>query len=320
MCKKEKERVTTMNTPIEREKNNLTSKSEIKEDLFISFINYTDVKEKSLETYTRALKQFSNYLKANSITYPTREDVITYRESLKQTKKANTVQLYLIAVKQFFKWTACEGIYPNVADNVKGVTISKGTKKDYLTTSQVKDLLTSIQKNTIKGKRDYAIITLMVTCGLRDIEVSRANTEDLRTKQDSTVLYLQGKGRDDKEEYVIVPHEVEKAIREYLQARKDNNVALFTSDSNHGKGERLTTRSISRIVKNAMKYVGLDSDRLTAHSLRHTAVTHSLLEGESLQEVKEFARHSNINTTLIYAHNLEKESNECSNKLAELFI
>lgn len=320
MCKKEKERVTTMNTPIEREKNNLTSKSEIKEDLFIRFIDYTDVKEKSLETYTRALKQFSNYLKANSITYPTREDVITYRESLKQTKKANTVQLYLIAVKQFFKWTACEGIYPNVADNVKGVTVSKGTKKDYLTTSQVKDLLTSIQKNTIKGKRDYAIITLMVTCGLRDIEVSRANTEDLRTKQDSTVLYLQGKGRDDREDYVIIPHEVEKAIREYLQSRDNDSKALFTSDSNHGKGERLTTRSISRIVKTAMKYVGLDSDRLTAHSLRHTAVTHSLLEGESLQEVKEFARHSNINTTLIYAHNLEKESNECSNKLAELFI
>lgn len=306
---------------IERETLHLQiTQQEIKDDLFIKFINYTDVKEKSLETYTRALKQFSNYLKSNSITYPTRETVIAYREDLKQTKKANTVQLYLIAVKQFFKWTACEGIYPNIADNVKGVTVSKGSKKDYLTTSQVKDVLTSIQKSNVKGKRDYAIIALMVTCGLRDIEVSRANVEDLRTRQDSTVLYLQGKGRDDREDYVIIPHEVEKAIREYLHARDSDSTALFTSNSNHGKGNRLTTRSISRIVKNAMKYIGLDSERLTAHSLRHTAVTQSLIEGESLQEVKDFARHSNINTTLIYAHNLERESNECSNKLAELFM
>lgn len=292
----------------------------INDDMFNSFMQYIDVKDKSLETYTRSLKQFFNYITVNGITEPTRQDIVQYRETLKADRQPATVQLYMIAVKQFFKWTDKAGIYPNIADNVKGVSVSKGMKKDYLTTGQVKDVLSRIDTETVKGKRDYAIIALMVTCGLRDIEVSRANIADLRTRQNSTVLYIQGKGKDDRESFVVVPDSLETVIRDYLKARGGNSKALFTSNSNHGKGDRLTTRSISRIVKTAMINAGLDSDRLTAHSLRHTAVTQALIAGQTLQEVQQFARHSNINTTLIYAHNLENEKNECSGKLADMFL
>lgn len=294
--------------------------SPINDNMFHSFMQYIDVKDKSLETYTRSLKQFFNYITVNGITEPTRQDIVQYRETLKADKQPATVQLYMIAVKQFFRWTDKAGIYPNVADNVKGVSVSKGMKKDYLTTGQVKDVLSRIDTETVKGKRDYAIIALMVTCGLRDIEVSRANIADLRTRQNSTVLYIQGKGKDDRESFVVVPDSLETVIRDYLKARGGNSKALFTSNSNHGKGDRLTTRSISRIVKTAMINAGLDSDRLTAHSLRHTAVTQALIAGQTLQEVQQFARHSNINTTLIYAHNLENEKNECSGKLADMFL
>lgn len=294
--------------------------SPINDDMFHSFMQYIDVKDKSLETYTRSLKQFFNYITVKGITEPTRQDIVQYRETLKADKQPATVQLYMIAVKQFFKWTDKVGIYPNIADNVKGVSVSKGMKKDYLTTGQVKDVLSRIDTETVKGKRDYAIIALMVTCGLRDIEVSRANVSDLRTRQNSTVLYIQGKGKDDRESFVVVPDSLEKVIRDYLKSRGGNSEALFTSNSNHGKGDRLTTRSISRIVKTAMINAGLDSDRLTAHSLRHTAVTQALIAGQTLQEVQQFARHSNINTTLIYAHNLENEKNECSGKLADMFL
>lgn len=292
----------------------------INDDMFHSFMQYIDVKDKSLETYTRSLKQFFNYITVKGITEPTRQDIVQYRETLKADKQPATVQLYMIAVKQFFKWTDKAGIYPNVADNVKGVSVSKGMKKDYLTTGQVKDVLSRIDTETVKGKRDYAIIALMVTCGLRDIEVSRANIADLRTRQNSTVLYIQGKGKDDRESFVVVPDSLETVIRDYLKARGGNSKALFTSNSNHGKGDRLTTRSISRIVKTAMINAGLDSDRLTAHSLRHTAVTQALIAGQTLQEVQQFARHSNINTTLIYAHNLENEQNQCFGKLADMFL
>ena len=170
------------------------------------------------------------------------------------------------------------------------------------------------RSETPQGLRDYAIIALMVTGGLRTIEVVRANIEDMRTLGDSTVLYVQGKGRDEKTEYIKLSDPVEKAIRAYLKTR--SNVSpedpLFTSISNNSNGERMTTRSISRIAKNNMKEAGYDSSRLTAHSLRHTAVTLSLLAGKDITEVQQFARHANISTTQIYNHALEKAKNSCS--------
>ena len=102
--------------------------------------------------------------------------------------------------------------------------------------------------STEKGKRDYAMIALMVTGGLRTIEVSRANIEDLGIRGNSTVLYVQGKGRTEKAEYVKISPETEGFIREYLQARENTagSAPLFSSTSNNSKGGTMTTRSISR--------------------------------------------------------------------------
>ena len=158
----------------------------------------------------------------------------------------------------------------------------------------------------------------MVTGGLRDIEVHRANIEDLRTLGDSTVLYLQGKGREERAEYIKITPEVEKAIRASLTDRKstDGKSPLFISLSNNSNGERISTRSISGTIKHYLRIAGYDSERLTAHSLRHTAVTLSLLGGKTLQEVQQFARHSNISTTQIYAHNLDRAKNNCEATIA----
>lgn len=70
----------------------------------------------------------------------------------------------------------------------------------------------------------------------------------------------------------------------------------------------MTTRSISRIAKKLMGEAGIDSPRITAHSLRHTAVTFALLGGASVQDVQQMARHADISTTMIYAHNLDRMS------------
>lgn len=290
----------------------------ITEDLYTRFINYLDASPKTIATYSRAIKQFMKWIAGKGITAPTREDIILYREELLADHKASTVQSYIIAVRLFFQWTEQEGLYPNVAQHVKGAKLSKEHKKDYLTSSQVKNVMGEIETDTPQGRRDYAIFALMVTGGLRDIEVHRANIEDLRTLGDSTVLYLQGKGREERAEYVKVPAPVEKAIRASLADRKDTagNQPLFISLSNNSKGGRISTRSISGIIKSCMVGAGYDSDRLTAHSLRHTAVTLSLLGGNSIQEAQQFARHSSISTTMIYSHAIDRAKNQCENTIA----
>ena len=157
------------------------------------------------------------------------------------------------------------------------------------------------------------MISLIATCGLRTIEVIRANVEDIRTLGDATVLFVQGKGRGDKKEFVKLSEPVVKALQEYLTERGHvkPNEPLFVSESRRNAGKRLTTRTVSGICKQAMKKAGYDSPRLTAHSLRHSAATLALMAGVELTEVSAFMRHSSIGVTMVYAHNVNRLKSLC---------
>ena len=293
---------------------------ELTEETYKRFVSFLDVKEKSTETYTRNLRQMFNYFAENGIRNPQREDIISYRESLKERGlKPTTVQGYITSARLFFQWTEQERIYPNVAAHVKGAKLNREHKKDYLTTKQSKAVLAGIDRSSLTGLRDYAIVALTMTDALRTIEVSRADIGDLQPLGDETVLYVQGKGRDEKAEYVKVRPQVEDAIRAYLKERgeTDPSAPLFASESNNSKGGRMSTRSISGICKAAMVEAGYNSSRLTAHSLRHTGVTLALLSGESLEEAQQYARHANIATTMIYNHALDKAKNSCAAAVAD---
>jgi len=295
----------------------------ITEELYRKFIAFCDAKPQTVKAYTVALQALFGYLQGHGITHPDTDNIIRFKADLERAYSPATVSLYMTACRLFFRWTAQRGIYPNIADHVKGARIERDHKRDYLTAAQVKEVFQTIDRATLTGKRDYAIIALMTAGGLRDIEVSRANVEDIRPAGEHMALYVQGKGRDEKADCITIPAEVEKALRDYLNARAEDTPIekgspLFTSESNHGKGERLTTRSISRLVKAHFAEAGLKSDRLTAHSLRHTAITLSLLAGRTAQETQTFARHSDISTTMIYAHNIEKMTAKtaCGNAVA----
>lgn len=303
---------------VQRQNNSLDVSRTLDFNIFERFINYLDASPKTVETYKKALRQFFNYIGVHGIRQPQREDVLAFRDDLKASGlKPTTVQNYITATRIFFKWTEQEGLYPNIAEHVKGAKLDKNHKKDYLTSRQAKEVLAGVQTDSEEGLRNYAILSLMVTGGLRTIEVSRADVGDLRTVGENTVLFVQGKGREEKTEYIKISAPVEKAIRTYLKARDltTEEQPLFTSTSNNSRGKRITTRTVSAIVKNALKNAGYDSARLTAHSLRHTAITLALLAGREITEVQQFARHANLNTTMIYNHALDQAKNGCSDAI-----
>lgn len=291
----------------------------IPEDACKRWISYLDVSPKTIETYTRAIRQLYKYLHSRGITQPRREDIVAYRDGLKSYCKPATVQNYITAVKLFFRWLYQEGMYPNITEHLKTAKVDKGHKKDYLTSAQVRDVLIGIDKSKLIGLRDYAMVTLMVTGGLRTIEVVRADVGDMRTLGDHTVLYVWGKGRTDKTDYIKVSPQVEHSVRAYLtfRGKTNDNEPLFASTSQNNIGGRMSTRAIRGIVKQHLVKAGYDSNRLTAHSLRHTAVTLSLLAGKDITEVQQFARHSNINTTMIYNHALDRAKNSCSEAISD---
>ena len=284
------------------------------EYLFDNFIAFLDVTNKTALTYKKALKQVFNYFGERNIKQPTRDNIIAFKKELElKGRKPSTIALYLAAARRFFSWTEQSGIYPNITVGVKAPKIERGHKKDYFAANQIKSVLSRIDRTSVEGLRNYAIMALMTTGGLRTVEVTRASIEDLRVVGGVSVLYIQGKGRTDKTEFIKLTPQVEAAIRDYLKTRGEveTQAPLFSSVSKRNRGARLTTRTIRGVCKNAMKAAGFNSDRLTAHSLRHTAVTLALLAGQDLAEVQHFARHHNISTTQIYAHNIDRMKSQC---------
>lgn len=287
-----------------------------------SFFTFLQASPKTVETYKISLKQFFVYLQSIEQSAPTKSDIVSYVKHLQaEGKKPATIAGYLAAVKALFRYLEESGLYANISQNVKAPKQAKGFKKDCLTVEQTKESLETFDTSTATGKRDYAIFLLMVVNGLRTIEVSRLTVADFRVVDGKQVLAIQGKGHTEKDRYAVLASNVEKAIRAYLATRKTpaEDEALFTSTSNNSKGQPLTSHSVSSIAKTAMRKAGYDSSRLTAHSLRHTAITLGLKGGVKLEEASTFARHTNISTTMIYNHNINELENKVSN-IVEGFI
>lgn len=297
----------------------IAGRNEVTAELFSRWTSFIDASPKTVDTYSKNIKRFFVYLVENGITQPQREDIVAYRDYLKVDHKPTTVQGYLAAVKLFFQWTEQERLYPNVAKRVKGAKLDNEHKKDYLTTKQVNKLLGAVDRDSLKGLRDYAILSVMVTTGIRETSIVNANIGDIRTAGDATALFYKGKGHEEKATYVKLAEPVEEAVRAYLKARgeTDPEAPLFSSIANRNNGERMTTRSVSRIAKTRLIDVGLESDRLTGHSLRHTAATLNLLNGGTVEETQQLLDHANINTTLIYSHALERAKNNSEERIAK---
>lgn len=280
------------------------------------FLAEQDISEGSKATYTRNLKQFVSWLEStgrlNRLQELQRDDILQFKEYLQASgKSAYTVSSYLSSVRKCFEWLEAKKLYPNIARNIKGAKKPKGFRKDCLNEQQLRDSLASIGADTLEGARDFALFNLVARTGLRTIEVSRAVVEDIRQEAGQAVLWIQGKGRDTKDDFVLLQPEAEKPIRQYLAMRENagSSSPLFCSHSDRNNGQALTTRSISRIIKEALKRVGLNDDRLTAHSLRHTAITLSIKGGASLEQAQAMARHTDPKTTLVYFHNLSRVAN-----------
>jgi site-specific recombinase XerD len=278
-------------------------------ELVNEYLNSLDVLPVTKNNYEKALKKFFLYVQDQGLKSIIRQDIIAYKNYMKEKNlSACTISTYLSIIRNFYNFLQSEMFCFNVCENIK-LNITHVNRKDSLTIDQAKNLLKHINTfSTQEGIRNKALIMLLITTGLRTIEIERANIKDIQQSGSQKLLYIQGKGRKGKDEFVVINNTVFKALNDYLDTRQPINKEdpLFISLSDRNKGGRLTTRSIRRIVKSIFKSVGLDSDKLTAHSLRHTAVTLVLKAGATIQQAQAMARHKNINTTMIYAHNIDR--------------
>lgn len=274
------------------------------------WLNFAQVKDSSELAYRDALKRLADFFHANNITSPNRNDFLNYRNYLSQNFSVATCNLSITAAKLFFSFLAVEGIIPNnPTEHLKGFKQSTEHKKDALSADDVKYIL-----STIDNLRDKAMFALMVSAGLRTIEVSRANVEDIIQRGRKIFLYVQGKGHDEKDAVVKVPDKVYALIQEYLSTRGkvSGSEPLFKSQRG-----RLNSKSVSKIIKKIFRAANFDSKRLTAHSLRHTAATQALKNGATLRQVQQMLRHTSITVTQVYLHDLDRLNNNAEDLAAQ---
>lgn len=303
--------IITMNTQITTTTNQLPlSSSTSVKDAIHAFGVSQDVKASSRNLYTRSLETFFAWVKdsGRSVDTLTVADLIAYKEELiSKGKSSLTVASYVNSLRRFYEWAEANKIYPNIGKGLHAPKRKQAFRKQPLTVSQVGELLA--YERGSQSKRDYAIINLILRTGLRCIEVVRANVGDITFKGGQRVLMVQGKGRDEKDNFVILTESTYSPIREYLATRKgaEDNEPLFSSDSNRNSGGRLTTRTVSSIAKRGLCSVGLDNKAYTAHSLRHTAAVNILRAGGTLEQAQFTLRHANPATTQIYTATLREE-------------
>ncbi|MGN0038609.1 MAG: tyrosine-type recombinase/integrase [Coriobacteriales bacterium] len=286
------------------------------EALIERFLAEADIAASTKGSYRRALRLFFRWHGERGGGGVSRADILAFKNDQLSRVKSNTAGTYLVSVRSFFKWADSVGLHSNVTSGVKGTKRVRGHRRDALTPAQVSRVLSVLKGDTLQAKRDYAIFNLLARTGLRTVELFRARIIDLRNQGGQTVLLVMGKGRQERDDLVVITPATEGPLRDYLAMRRAAGVdaclpesPLFASLSNKTCGQPLSTRSLREIVKGAMRKAGIDDPRISAHSLRHTAITLALLGGASITQAQALARHTDVNVTLGYSHALDRMAN-----------
>ncbi len=201
----------------------------------------------------------------------------------------------LSSLKSFFKYLTVRTklLTENPVADLEYPKLRKSLPK-YLTLEQSSALLQAVSGQN--QERDYAILLLFLTCGIRRSELVGLNLTDVYEDRIRVV------GKGNKERFVYFGTPCRKAIDIYLPIRQKmvltDNRALFGSRN----GNRISTDAVHALVKKAFLKAGLDATQFSAHKLRHTAATMMLSGGVDVKTVQEVLGHENLNTTQIYTH------------------
>ncbi len=241
------------------------------------------------------------------------------------TMKKVTQNYYMIAIRSFLKFLKKRNLSTLSPDTIELAKVG-ARDIDHLSSGELKRLLhapriTYEQLSNDKKKsgasdqererllRDMAILELFFSTGLRLSELCSLN-RDLDLQKDE--FSIRGKG--DKVRVVFLSESAKQSIREYLKIRKDFSEPLFVNMSFHKtKDERLTPRSIQRIVKQYAIIAGI-SKKVTPHMLRHSFATDLLSNGADIRSVQIMLGHANIATTQVYTHVTDKQLRDIHKK------
>jgi integrase/recombinase XerC len=264
-----------------------------------------DVSEATRKDYKYRIGLFLDFTGERGLN---RNSFLEFKRSLAERTDlaVATKNKYLATAKIFLKEANRQGFLPaDITQNIKTFSQSKKHKRDGLNDEEMSKLTTAIKElpETPTNARLKAILSLLVFQGLRQVEIIRLDVKDIDFI--GKTAFIQGKGRDDKEPIYLHPEAI-RAIQGYLKSNKIADGALFTSQSNNNKNQRLTTRAIRGLVKQEFNKLGIEK---TTHGFRHyfTTTLIKTYKGDLL-EVAQYTRHKSLEMLQVYNDNINRKA------------
>jgi len=280
-----------------------------------SYLSGLDIAGKTKENYLGVLSAFLSWYGREGQRM-SENILIRYKEHLQGQHKPLTVNFHLVPVRSFLNFLHDKNIIP-FKPSVRLLPRPNGHLRDAFSVDQVKAILGDIPLDTLEGLRNYAIINLMARTGLRVKEIINADIEDIRTRNNKTVLYVLGKYRAQKDEFVVLNNRAYDPIREYLAAREysKGKSPLFSVHSNRNLNGKMSSRTVRHMIQGYIKLAGIKNGKLSAHSFRHFCASESLAAGADLVSVSRMLRHRDIRTSQVYLHYKNRTDNPAEERI-----
>lgn len=285
---------------------------------FERFMVYVELEKnrspKTLENYQHYLSRFADFFgRDRDLSELKLVDIQQFRlklnrmedERTHRTLGIKTQNYHLIALRAFLKYVTKNDVKTLAPEKVELSKIPERSV-EFLDKEEIVRIFQAVVQSRKSGKRDYAILQMLYSTGLRVSELVSLNIDSVDLKRRE--FMVRGKGR--KQRIVFLTPIAAESLEKYLNLRDDNFEPLFISggrgrkiegDILQGEKKRLSTRSVQNLVSKYARKAGIIK-KVTPHTLRHSFATTLLRNGADIRSVQEMLGHASITTTQIYTH------------------
>lgn len=259
----------------------------------------------SLDAYKSDVNDFQAFLKkrgVKDVTKSSNTDVVAYLLNLKEEgRSASTINRKLASVRSYCRYLLASGkIKEDPTVNIRSPKVER-KEIEYLSLEEI-DKLLSAPDDTVKGKRDKAILELMYATGIRVNEVIAADLMDVNLR----IGFFTCPGEAGKARIVPIGRPARVALSDYINtareaflARKEGNTAMESALFLNHRGQRLTRQGLWKVLKDYGEKAGIEQ-AITPHILRNSFAVHMVQNGADIKSLQELLGHEDISATEVY--------------------
>lgn len=270
-------------------------------EYYLQFLRFEKgLTNQTIQDYKDDFAQFLKY-------YPSKVDLddltssdlneFSYDQAI-NGKSSATITRRIATIKNFFLFLESENLKSDLLNTEISLPNKEKKLPEVLSEEEVIELLKTPDKHTDLGKRDYALLEVLYSCGLRVSEAEKLQLNQINTQE--KIIKVVGKGK--KERIIPIRDEALNAIKDYIyNVRSEKRIVDKNYVFLNRSGKKLTRQVIYSLVVKYAKYAGIEK-KIHPHTLRHSFATHLLDNGADLRVVQELLGHTNIGTTQLYTH------------------